>query len=160
MLQGVGSSSANDVGNRVVVSDSNKKVTLEKLEVLGNLDIAKDKLVIDNVTVEASAADLNKLINLTSSVDELNLLRDLQASVQELNVLKGALIDVDDLNMLKGVGSSTANDVGKRVIVSDSEKRVTLEKLEILGKLDTKDKLVIDNVTVEASAADLNVLST
>ncbi len=156
-LIGVGSSSANDVGNRVIVSDSDKKVTLQKLEVLGNLDIVKDKLVIDDVTVEASATDLNKLVNLTSTIAELDLLRNLQASMQELNILKGALINVDDLNMLRGVGSSSANDVGNRVIVSDSEKKVTLEKLEVLGNLDIlKDKLVIDNVTVEASAADLN----
>ncbi len=66
-----------------------------------DLDILKEWSIL-GVDVLATAAELNALDGLTSTVDELNILDGVLADFGEINILNGALLDVNELNILNG----------------------------------------------------------
>lgn len=162
MLRGVGSSSANTVANRALVTDNSGNVNMQVLNV-NEIDIPKDKLKIANVAVTATAAELNVLdgVDTTITVTELNTLKDLTATSAELNVLDGVNVTTADINMLKGVSSNDANNVAHRVVVTDGTVggHVKLVDVTVTDTFNVpSDKLLINNVAVTASAADINKL--
>ncbi len=91
-----------------------------------DLDILKEWSIL-GVDVLATAAELNALDGITSSVSELNILTDVTADKDEINILTGALLDVNELNKLNGVLSTTAelnlvdNQVAGATIVVGTE---------------------------------------
>jgi len=162
MLRGVGASSANNVANRALVTDNAGNVNMQVVTV-DEIDIPKDKLKIANVAVTTTAAELNVLdgVDTTITVGEIDTLKDLTSTADELNKLDGATVSTADINMLTGVSASDANNVANRVVVTDGTAggHVKLVDVTISDELKVAaNKLHIADVAVTATAADLNKL--
>ena len=150
--------------SKVVTADSNGHVTFSKdVTVTETLKVSKDKLLINNVTVTATAAEINTLdgINVGLTNDELNILDGLNASTEDLNVMLGtatAGVTPNDVKMLAGVSQNIYNNVSNRALVTDGSGNVRLATLDV-GEIDIPSgKLKINGTVVSASASELNLL--
>tara|TARA_B110000008_G_scaffold244598_1_gene254340 strand:- start:9793 stop:12048 length:2256 start_codon:yes stop_codon:yes gene_type:complete len=122
---------------KVVTADETGKVTLLDADVTGTMDITA--LSINGVAVTSTAA-------------ELNVLKDVTASTEELNRLD-----------ITAPGQSEPN----KVLVADSSGNLQLNGNLVLAVTENsnntlaikKDTLLIDDVPVTATAAELNILS-
>lgn len=74
-------------------------------------NVKTQSLLINNVEVTASAAELNILDGVTANATELNILDGVTASTSEINTLDGITADVDELNLLDGVEGPIVNKV-------------------------------------------------
>ena len=96
-------------------------------------------LTLDNVNVNATAAELNVLDGITASTAELNILDGVTSTAAELNILDGVTSTAAELNILDGLTCTTAE----------------IEKL--CGMTASRAELnILDGVT--ATTAEINIL--
>lgn len=141
---------------KVVTSDANNQVQLDKLKVLGEMDT--EKLLIGGVEVTTSATQLNQFDGFTADASSLNKLTDLVVGASDLNKLKDVTADATDLNRadISTVGQSEAS----KVVTSDANGDVTFNgKVTINGGVEVNNgQLKIAGTVVTASAAEINKL--
>ena len=146
MLKGVASSDANNVAHRVVVTDGTTggHVKLVDVTVSNKLKAPTDKLLINNVAVTATAAELNKLDGMTSSKAELNILTGVTATAAELNTLDGITASADDINMLDGLNADRTNAAVDKILALDANGDVNLPNVADINVADIKTLKIHD----------------
>lgn len=141
---------------KVVTSDANNQVQLDKLKVLGEMDT--EKLLIGGVEVTTSATQLNQFDGFTADASSLNKLTDLVVGAPDLNKLKDVTADATDLNRadISTVGQSEAS----KVVTSDANGDVSFNgKVTINGGVEVNNgQLNISGTVVTATAAEINKL--
>jgi hypothetical protein len=102
-------------------------------------NLAVGSLILNGVTVTASASEINILDGVTATTEEINILDGVTATTNEINILDGVTASTAELNILDGVTAST-------------------EEINILDGITatTSELNTLDGVT--ASATEINYL--
>lgn len=106
IVAGIGlDKSYDDVNNFITLDIDSTVVTLTGSQTLTNKILTSPK-INENVTLTATATELNILDGITSSTAELNILDGVTASTAEINKLDGLTVSTDELNRLDGIASN------------------------------------------------------
>jgi len=109
-------------------------------------------LYLNNVSVSATAAELNLLDGVTATTAELNILDGVTSTAAELNILDGVTATTAELNILDGVTSTAAE-----LNILDGVTASTAELNILDGVTSTAAEInLLDGVT--ATTAELNYL--
>ena len=114
------------------------------------------------VELTADIATLNRFTGLSADLDatDINKLDNMPTSA-ELNVLSGvsSSLTTSDLDLMAGMSSSLGSSVAGKALVTDANGDITINgKLTATGELDASS-LKINGVSVTATAAQMNTLS-
>ena len=161
-LQGLATAGTdNDDANQVVVLDASGN-----LQIGNNASIAgtvtAQKIVKGTTELTADIATLNRFTGLSADLDatDINKLDNMPTSA-ELNVLSGvsSSLTTSDLDLMAGMSDSLGSSVASKALVTDANGDITINgKLTATGELDATS-LKINNVSVTATAAQINTLS-
>ena len=106
----------------------------------------------ENVTVTATATEINLLDGVTATTSELNILDGVTSTASELNILDGVTSTAAELNILDGVTSTTAE-----LNILDGVTSTAAELNILDGVTSTAAELnILDGVT--STATELNVM--
>ena len=106
----------------------------------------------ENVTVTATATEINLLDGVTATTSELNILDGVTSTASELNILDGVTSTAAELNILDGVTSTTAE-----LNILDGVTSTTAELNILDGVTSTTAELnILDGVT--STATELNIM--
>ena len=153
-LAGVSSHLGESRANKVLTTDANNDVVVSGTVTMSDLKVTQ--LYIDNVPIDASAADLNKLHNLSTTKAELELLSGLNVDVTTLNALDGMSASAQDLSLMEGLAADRNNSIGNRAVVLKDDGTLSLPTTVTVDTLDVTS-LSIGGETLTATISDLNV---
>ncbi len=153
-LAGVSSHLGESRANKVLTTDANNDVVVSGTVTMTDLKVTQ--LYIDNVPIDASAADLNKLHNLSTTKAELELLAGLNVDVTTLNALDGMTASAQDLSLMEGLAADRTNSVADRAVVLKDDGTLSLPTTVTVNTLDVTS-LSIGGEALTATISDLNV---
>ena len=153
-LAGVSSHLGESRANKVLTTDANNDVVVSGTVTMTDLKVTQ--LYIDNVPIDASAADLNKLHNLSTTKAELELLAGLNVDISTLNALDGMSASSQDLSLMEGLAADRTNSVADRAVVLKDDGTLSLPTTVTVNTLDVTS-LSIGGEALTATISDLNV---
>ena len=153
-LAGVSSHLGESRANKVLTTDANNDVIVSGTVTMTDLKV--NELYIDNVLVDASASDLNKLHNLATTKEELEFLARLNVDASSLNALDGMTATAEDLSLMQGLAADRTNSVADRAVVLKDDGTLSLPTTVTVDTLDVSS-LSIGGEALTASISDLNV---
>ena len=153
-LAGVSSHLGESRANKVLTTDANNDVVVSGTVTMTDLKVTQ--LYIDNVPIDASAADLNKLHNLSTTKAELELLAGLNVDISTLNALDGMSASSQDLSLMEGLAADRTNSVADRAVVLKDDGTLSLPTTVTVDTLDVTS-LSIGGEALTATISDLNV---
>jgi len=153
-LAGVSSHLGESRANKVLTTDANNDVVVSGTVTMSDLKVSE--LYIDNVLVDASAADLNKLHQLSTTKEELEFLAQLNVDVNTLNALDGMTANAQDLSLMTSLADNRNNSIGNRAVVLKDDGTLSLPTTVTVDTLDVAS-LSIGGEALTASISDLNV---
>ena len=153
-LAGVSSHLGESRANKVLTTDANNDVVVSGTVTMSDLKVSE--LYIDNVLVDASAADLNKLHQLSTTKEELEFLAQLNVDASVLNALEGMTANAQDLSLMTSLADNRNNSIGNRAVVLKDDGTLSLPTTVTVDTLDVAS-LSIGGEALTASISDLNV---
>ena len=153
-LAGVSSHLGESRANKVLTTDANNDVVVSGTVTMSDLKVTQ--LYIDNVRIDASAADLNKLHNLSTTKAELELLAGLNVDISTLNALDGMSASSQDLSLMEGLAADRTNTIADRAVVLKDDGTLSLPTTVTVDTLDVTS-LSIGGEALTATISDLNV---
>jgi hypothetical protein len=136
---------------RLTTPKINEDVTLTatatELNVLDGITASTAELnIMDGVT--ATAAELNTLDGITASVAELNILDGVTSTAAELNILDGATLTTTELNYVDGVTSAIQTQLNSKASNTDPV---------ITGEINTTGN-VIGHITINSKSTSYTLV--
>ena len=154
-LAGVSSHLGESRANKVLTTDANNDVIVSGTVTMSDLKVSE--LYIDNVRIDASAADLNKLHQLSTTKEELEFLAGLNVDASVLNdALEGMTANAQDLSLMTSLADNRNNSIGNRAVVLKDDGTLSLPTTVTVDTLDVAS-LSIGGEALTASISDLNV---
>jgi hypothetical protein len=121
--------------------------TLSGTEILTNKRLTTPK-INEDVTLTATATELNVLDGITSTTAELNILDGVTANKDEINILDGATLTTTELNYVDGVTSSVQTQLNSKASNTDPV---------ITGEINTTGN-VIGHITINSKSTSYTLV--
>jgi len=121
--------------------------TLSGTEILTNKRLTTPK-INEDVTLTATATELNVLDGITSTTAELNILDGVTANKDEINILDGATLTTTELNYVDGVTSSLQTQLNSKASNTDPV---------ITGEINTTGN-VIGHITINSKSTSYTLV--
>lgn len=128
------------------LSDDNF-ATISGTEILTNKRLTTPK-INEDVTLTATATELNVLDGITSTTAELNILDGVTANKDEINILDGATLTTTELNYVDGVTSSVQTQLNSKASNTDPV---------ITGEINTTGN-VIGHITINSKSTSYTLV--